>query len=77
MARSDYTAPTFTDVPQAQWSSPPGGAVALDAAHLNALGTAVNNSVAGNGIFAIRVLTQAAYNALGTYDGATLYVIQG
>lgn len=31
----------------------------------------------GNGISEVRLLTQAAYDALATKDAATLYVIQG
>lgn len=44
MPRSDYTAPTFIDVAQAQWGSPPTGAVALDAAHVNAMAQAIGKS---------------------------------
>lgn len=42
MTRSDYAAPTFVDVPNP--ASPPAGAVALDAAHINAMAQAIANS---------------------------------
>lgn len=44
MARSDYAAPTFIDVPNP--TSPPGNAVPLDAAHVNAMAQAIANSAA-------------------------------
>jgi hypothetical protein len=88
VTRSDYTPPTFTDVPQAQWGSPPVGAVALDAAHLNALAQAVGNSArqarfdvrdygaTGNGTTDDTTALQAAIAALPA-NGGTLYFPQG
>lgn len=42
MTRGDYIPPTFIDVPNPQ--SPPAGAVALDALHINAMVQAIANS---------------------------------
>lgn len=37
----------------------------------------IKNSAGSNGIDTIEVLTQAAYDALGSYDSQTLYIING
>lgn len=85
-----YTAPTFVDVPQAQWGSPPGNAVALDAAHLNGLAQAVQSASAASlpGGYVISKVTpgttadqasilNAEISALATAGGGTLVLPRG
>lgn len=62
----------------AQVSAPQAsGHIAILQATRTALGELQDISVSGSNIEAIVVLTQASYDALGTKDTATLYVIKG